>query len=285
MELVVLDGELQSRGDAEDPSVEVARHLEEREAELHLAPHARAQVEPLVFVAEDPVVKRGATHPEAWQLRVIARGIVEEAVVHLSVCTYRVEREQVCRPLLAGTGVAGTLHHASLRGIDDECGVALVEVDGHPAVEGLHGGFHLADVAHGARLYHEVPHAVCAGLLLDAGQCAEEPLVDLPEHEMVFRGTLARVPLLRQRRGPLRQLEAVARRLVVVEHLEEQVVVAVVGQHAEEVAVAHVARGEPVAMGVDVADEGIQHVGLVLPGDAEEEGQGVARLAPGAIVA
>ena len=149
----------------------------------------------------------------------------------------------------------------------------------------MDGGFHAADSLKGLRVDDEMAVTVGAGLLADAGERAEEPLVDLPKHEVILRRPLTGIPLLGERGGALGYLVAIAGSFVVVEHAEEQLVLSVVGQHAKEVAVAHIAGGQAVAVGVDVVDEALQHGVLVLAGDAEEQWQGIARLTARAIIA
>ena len=63
-----------------------------------------------------------------------------------------------------------------------------------------------------------------------------------------------------------------------VEHGVEQLAVARVGKRAEQIAVAHIAGGEAVAVGGNVLQESLQHCVTVLSCDAEKQRQGVGSL-------
>ena len=69
-------------------------------------------------------------------------------------------------------------------------------LDSHFAIRSLHGDIHLVDVANQLRIDNEMFHAVGSGLLSDAGNGTEKPLIYLTHHEMVPRRALSGVPLL-----------------------------------------------------------------------------------------
>ena len=76
----------------------------------------------------------------------------------------------------------------------------------------------------------------------------------MPHHKVVHRRSMLRVPLFRQRRHAFLNLETIARHVVVVKHLVEQLLLAVVDERIKQVAVADIARGQPVTMSMNVVD-------------------------------
>ena len=64
------------------------------------------------------------------------------------------------------------------------CGLVVEDAD--RSVECRDGGAQLCDVAHQLRIDDKMPHSVCARKLADAAERAEEPLVNLSQHEMIF---------------------------------------------------------------------------------------------------
>ena len=156
-------------------------------------------------------------------------------------------------------------------------------VDADFAVEGANGGLDILQVARERGVDKQTAHAMGAGLIVDACQGAEKPFVYLSHHEMVPRCALAWVPLLGERGGSMTELETVAGGLIVVEHGVEQLVHVVLCQGLEQVAVAHIACGETVAVGMDVGHQRLQHLLLVRSRDAKIEGQGIGCLAAASV--
>ena len=91
-------------------------------------------------------------------------------------------------------------------------------VDADFAVERGGSRLDVLQVAYERRGDEQVAKAMRAWLVLYAGEGLEQPFIDLSHHEVVERCALARVPLLGERGRSVAQLEAVARRLVVIEH-------------------------------------------------------------------
>ena len=127
-------------------------------------------------------------------------------------------------------------------------------------------------VAHQGRSNTQVLHAVGARLVADTCQCGKKPLINLPHHEVVPRGSFSWIPLLCESGGTVFQLEAIAWSFVVVEHGVEQIVLAVVSQRLKQVAVAHITCSESVAMGCNVSDQRGKHLVFVVAADTEEKG-------------
>lgn len=125
--------------------------------------------------------------------------------------------------------------------------------------------------------------SVGAGAVLYACESLEEPFVYLSHHEVVERRALVGVPLLGKRRGAVAQLEAVARRLIMVQHGIEQVVESVLCKRLKQVAVAHVARCQACAVRLDVCHETVEHALLVVARKSEIQRQGVGCLAARAV--
>lgn len=80
-------------------------------------------------------------------------------------------------------------------------------------------------------------------------------VVDMTEHEVVLAGAEIRIPLFGEGSHSLLELCAIAWRILVVEHLIEQVASAVLYQHLEEVVGADVACGETIALNMNAAVE------------------------------
>ena len=58
-------------------------------------------------------------------------------------------------------------------------------VDAHWTVERAHSGFDLFHVAHERGVDKQMPHAMGAGIIVDACQGAEKPFVNLSHHEVI----------------------------------------------------------------------------------------------------
>ena len=119
------------------------------------------------------------------------------------------------------------------------------------------------DVAHGTLTPCEVADGmrgdgIAVAVSPDAEDIRDEQVIEVSHHEMVHRGAVLRVPLFGQRGVTEFDLIAIAWDVVVVEHLVQEFLLAVVDEGVEQVAVADVARGQAVAMAVDVSDKAVK---------------------------
>ena len=79
-------------------------------------------------------------------------------------------------------------------------------------------------------------------IALNAQQIRDEQVFNVCHHEVVHRGSMVGVPLLCQGGLSLLNLIAVARHIVVVQHLVQQFTMSILRQCVEQVAVAHITR-------------------------------------------
>ena len=93
-----------------------------------------------------------------------------------------------------------------------------VAVNGYATVERCGACLDVLQVADEGGGYEQVAHAVRARFVVYAAECLEQPFVYLSHHEMVPRRALSRIPLLRQCRCAVFQLETVSRCFIMVEH-------------------------------------------------------------------
>ena len=93
-------------------------------------------------------------------------------------------------------------------------------------------------------------------LYADAHNIRQEMVVDMRHHEMVHRSTHLRIPLFGERGHSLLDLEAVARHIIMRQHLVPEVSIPVFEQCLKEVAVAHITGCQAVVMRMNIPDAG-----------------------------
>lgn len=93
----------------------------------------------------------------------------------------------------------------------------------------------------------------------DAANIAHQMVVDVAEHKVVQARAHVWIPLLGERCHPMLDLVAVTRQTVVVEHAKQQLALPVVYQRSVKIRRGHVARGQAVAVGMDVSQQRLQN--------------------------
>ena len=83
-------------------------------------------------------------------------------------------------------------------------------------------------------------------------------------HEMVHRSTHLRIPLFGERGHSLLDLEAVARHIIMRQHLVPEVGISVSKQCLEEVAVAHITGCQPVVMRMNIIYQMLENLLAIL---------------------